>query len=188
MSEVLFENRKFEIEPATVDDVVGIGEAHLKSWLETYPNASYDVTEEWIKSELGFLVEDGQREDGRDNGIPYRRRLIEMNDPNTIYEVVKDEDGVVQGFLHARRHQGSATLDAIYLMNSLKGTGVAAELMAHALEFIGDLPVRLQAVAYNERAIHFYEKYGFKRGELEPEFYHGRMPVINMERSAEGQI
>jgi len=185
MSEVLFENRKFEIEPAAVDDVVGIGEAHLQSWLETYPNASYGVTEEWIRSELGFLVEDGQREDGRDNGIPYRKRLIEVNDPNALYEVVKDETGTVRGFLHVTRGPRQATLDAIYLTNSLKGAGVAAELMTHALNFTGDLPIRLQAVAYNERAIKFYEKYGFVRGELEQELYHGRMPVINMERLPE---
>ena len=60
MTEVLFNDKRFEIESATVDDAVGIGEAHLKSWLQTYPNDEYGVTEDWIRTEFSFLVKDGQ--------------------------------------------------------------------------------------------------------------------------------
>jgi ribosomal protein S18 acetylase RimI-like enzyme len=185
MSEILNKDRQFEIQLATLDDVVGIGEAHLQSWLETYPNEEFDVTETWIRAEFGYLTEDGQTDSGRNNGIPFRRKLIESDDPDTIYEVVKDEGGQVQGFLHATKQGDHATLDAIYLTSELKGTGVASALMKCALGFLEGLPIRLQVIAYNERAIKFYEKHGFQRGKAEQELFHGKMPVLNMERKAD---
>lgn len=184
MSEVIYRDKRFEIQPATLDDVVGIGEAHLQSWLETYPNEEYGVDEDWIKDEFNFLVQDGQNKEGRDNGIPFRTKVIENLDDNVLYEVVKDENGVVQGFMHADQADDVVNLNAIYLTNALKGTGVAHKLMEQAIAFAGNLPMKLQVVAYNERAIKFYERYGFVRGEPEKELFHGKMPVLNMRREA----
>lgn len=182
MTEVLFQDRRFEIHPATLDDVVGIGEAHLQSWLETYPNEEYEVDEDWIRDEFSFLVQDGQNKEGRDNGIPFRTKVIENIDDNTLYEVVKDENGIVQGFMHADRTDDVVNLNAIYLTNALKGTGVAHKLMEQAVTFAGNLPMKLQVAAYNERAIKFYEKYDFVRGEVEEALFHDKIPVLNMKR------
>ncbi len=187
MTEVLFNDKRFEIESATIDDAVGIGEAHLKSWLQTYPNDEYGVTEDWIRTEFNFLVKDGQTDSGRDNGNEFRRKLIEKNDPNTQYRVVKDEEGVIQGFMHVTKQNSEATIDAIYLTDNLKGTGVAHELMDEALDFVGSLPMHLQVVAYNERAIKFYEQYGFIRGDTDKELFHGKMPILNMHKPVEAK-
>lgn len=182
MPEVMRQDNRLEISPATLDDVIGIGEAHLLSWLETYPNEDYGVTEGWIKEEFGYLVKSGVAANGHDNGIPFRRKVIEKLDSNTLYEVAKDEDGKIQGFMHVDKKDGIVNLNAIYLTNALKGTGVAYRLMDQAVAFAGNLPMELQVVAYNERAIKFYEKYGFKKGEIEKELFHGKMPVLNMKR------
>jgi ribosomal protein S18 acetylase RimI-like enzyme len=182
MSEVSYQDRHFEIRTATLDDVIGIGEAHLQAWIETYPNVEYGVDVDWIKNEFSFLVRDGQDNEGNDNGIPFRKKVIENLDENTLYEVVKDEEGIVQGFMHADRTDREVHLNAIYLTDTLKGAGVAHELMERTLEFAGNLPVVLQVIAYNERAIRFYEKYGFIRGETEEELFRGKMPVLNMKR------
>lgn len=187
LTEVLFQDHRFEIVPATLGDEVGIGEAHLQSWLETYPNEKYGVTEEWIKNEFGFLIKDGVAANGIDNGIPYRRKMIEKLDSNTLYEVVKDENGTIQGFMYAYKQNEVVDLGAIYLTNVLKGTGVAYKLMDQAVAFAGSLPIKLQVIAYNERAIAFYEKYGFKKGAIEKELFHDKMPVLNMKREASNE-
>ena len=184
MSQVSYQNRRFEIQRATLDDVTGIGEVHLQAWIETYPNEEYGVDEDWIKSEFNFLVLDGQNEQGRDNGIPFRTKVINNLNEDTLYEVVKDENGKVQGFMHVDRTDDIVNLNAIYLTNSLKGTGVAHKLMEHADVFTGNLPMKLQVVAYNDRAIKFYEKYGFKKAGMEADRFHGKMPVLNMKREA----
>lgn len=188
MSEVLYQDRRFEIQSATLDDVIGIGQAHLQSWLETYPNEEYEVDEDWIRGEFGFLVQDGQNEEGRDNGIPFRTKVIENLDSNVLYEVVKDENGVVQGFMHIDRTDDVVNLNAIYLTDTLKGTGVAHKLMEQVLTFAGNLPIKLQVVAYNERAIKFYEKHGFVRGEVEEVLFHDKIPVLNMKREASNEV
>ena len=184
MSQVSFQDRLYKIQKATLDDAIGIGEAHLQSWIETYPNEEYDVNEEWIKDEFGFLIKDGQNEQGNDNGIAFRKNVIKNLDENSLYEVVKDEAGKVQGFMHAHRTNKSVSLNAVYLTDSLKGTGVAHKLMEHVLEFAGNLPIELQTATYNNRAIKFYEKYGFVIGETEPDWFHGKVPILNMKREA----
>lgn len=181
--EVENNGRRFEVLPATVDDAVGIGEAHLQAWVETYPNEEYGVTEDWIRNEFGYLVKDGKAPNGKDNGIPFRRKVIEKLDEDTIYEVVKDEDGVIQGFAHVDKTDTEVHLNAIYLTNNLKGTGVAQKIMDRVLDFFGDLPMVLQVVSYNERAIKFYERNGFVKMDQDKELFHSKMPVTNMKRS-----
>ncbi len=186
MGHEILHNNLYHIEPAGMDDIVGIGEAHLQSWLETYPNDEYGVTEDWIREEFAFLTKEGVGEKGEPNGIEFRKRIIEELDERSLYEVVKDEKGKVQGFLHAHRTPTRASLNAIYLTRELKGKGVAQKLVEHLLDFAGELPIELEVIAYNERAIKFYEKYGFVRGEIEEGWFHGKMPVLKMKRSAKG--
>lgn len=185
MTQVSYQGKRFKIQRATLDDVIGIGEAHLQAWIETYPNEEYGVDESWIKQEFGFLIKDGQNEQGNDNGIPFRKNVIKNLDDNTLYEVVKDASGTVQGFLHAHRNDEEVSLNAIYLTDELKGTGVAHKFMEHVLEFAGNLPITLQVVSYNQRAIKFYEKYAFVKGDIEADWFHGKVPLLNMRREKE---
>lgn len=180
MTEHLEEKYKFEITSAQLGDAVGIGEAHLKSWLETYPNEALGVTEDWILQEFGFLT--------AERGIKFREDVIKKLNNNVKYMVVKDEAGTVQGFLHASKNGVEAKLDAIYLTAPLKGTGVADELMKEVLRFTENLPINLQVAAYNERAIRFYERYGFVEGEQEAELFHGKIPILNMKREVTHEV
>lgn len=177
MTEVIYHDRQYEIEPAQLQDAVGIGRAHLQSWLETYPNEEYGVTEEWIESELGFLA--------NEQGDKFRENVIQNLDDNTLYKVVKDENDEVQGFLHVDKNGTEARLNAIYLKKELKGSGVAQQLMKDTLEFVGDLDITLEVAAYNDRAIRFYENHGFVKGELVPELFHDKIPILQMKRIGE---
>lgn len=180
MAEQLEQNHQFKISSAQLDDAVGIGRAHLQSWLETYPNEGYGITKEWISEEFAFLTDS--------KGVRFREDVINNLDHNTKYMVVKDEDDVIQGFLHASKTDTVASLNAIYLTDPLKGTGVADKLMNAVLEFAENLPIQLQVVAYNERAIRFYEKYGFKRGKEEAEWFHGKIPILNMKKEVTREV
>jgi len=172
---------KFVIETArTRQDNIGIGEAHLQSWIETYQNQNLGIDEAWIRKEFSFLVED--------RGIDFRAKQIEIanrSESEILYRVVKDSDDKVQGFLHVSRRDDGVHLDAIYLTKKAQGKGVARELMNQAIEFAGGHSISLQVVAYNDHAISFYEKYGFDKGEIDKGLFHGRMPVLNMHRDGE---
>lgn len=172
--------RKFIITQATLEDAEGIGEAQLQSWRETYPNEELGISEEWVQEAVGHVAEEG--------GNNFRRKTIEESlkpDSSTLYLVVKNSEGKARGFLHVTRKEPVAYFDAIYLTKEVQGTGVAHDLMQKALNFLKGLPVEVRAASYNDRALKFYEQYGFKvTGELE-ELHKGKMPITVMVREAD---
>lgn len=170
------------VSPRTRQDNIGIGQAQLQSWIETYPNQELGIDEEWIHSEVGHLV--------KKRGIDFREKQIELaleSDANILYKIAKDKTGKIYGFLHVSKDETSAKLDAIYLIKDAQGSGVANELMHYALDFIGNLPANLEVAAYNERAIRFYERHGFTKRTVNKELHRGKIPILNMHRKGETQ-
>ncbi len=164
----------YDIKQAVLEDAIGIGEMHLQSWLETYPNKELAISKEWIRDEFGFL--------NQERGIEFRRNTIKNLNKNVLYLVVKNKEGIIKGFLHASRDTKNVSMNAIYLLDELKGKGIAQKLMDRAITFSQSLPISLEVVAYNERAIRFYEKYGFKRIEISKELFHSKLPVLKMHK------
>ena len=105
-----------------------------------------------------------------------------MADPTQFYRIA-EFDGKIVGFIHITTKQdGRKHLEAIYTSPETFGTGVGQELMEQANVWIGDSPATLEVATYNERAIRFYEKNGFKKIEGSDHFYAEKMPVIDMIR------
>lgn len=172
-------SKHFTITPAQLEDAEVLGEVHLESWLQTYPNEELGIDEKWIRETFTKIVS----EDGNE----FRRNTIkESYQPNSriLYLVVRDKQGKARGFLHASRADGDnpARLDAIYLTDDVKGTGVAQELMKKALEFVGEQTMELQCATYNPRAINFYEKYGFVKQPGTIVKHRAKIPVMTMIR------
>jgi ribosomal protein S18 acetylase RimI-like enzyme len=176
---------QFTISRATEADAEAVGQAHLQSWLETYPNAELGIDEQWIRDQVGFLAET--------EGNHFRRNSIRharQPGSNTLYLVVRNEAAKIKGFLHVSRHKDYADFDAIYLTKEVQGTGVAHELMAAALKFAGELPMRLEVADYNQRAIKFYERYGFVRQPDPPKkhLHRDKIPIITMKREVKHEV
>jgi len=170
----------FEIQQATSDDAVGIGLVHLQATVDTYPNEELGITAEWLTKTYTFLTDE--------SGIDYRKGTVkeaETDPDHNLYQVCKDEQGKVVGFVHATKNQEKSKLEALYLLQEARGTGVADEMIRLAIDFAGNLPMELGVAQYNSRAIAFYERHGFRLMPSRGEFVNEIIPVVPMIRSAE---
>ncbi len=163
MSEVdpmTFEGKKhhFEIAEPTMDDVQELGQMQLRSWIETYQNSGHD--EAWVRDAIGYVADE--------SGDEFRRNLYQRvidRDENIYYRVVKDTDGRIVGFCHAEKHRDKPedVLEGLYLLARVQGEGLGSKLMQGALNwFKPERRVKLSVIEYNQPAIDFYERAGFK--------------------------
>lgn len=172
---------KYTISDAAEEDAELIGPIHLNAWHQSYINSDYGIDSEFIDEIMGKVA--------TKEGTKFRRKRIaeaKATPDKIIYKVVKDHEGKVVGFFIAEKQDKFNELQAIYLLDSAKGSGVAHELME---EFLGWLdptkPSKLQAAAYNKRAIKYYERYGFKVTKKKLPLHHDRMPLAEMVRKAD---
>ena len=75
------------------------------------------------------------------------------------------------------------TLGPMYLLDEAQGRGTGGRLMDEFLTWAGSAPMRLWVTDYNERAIRFYQRYGFK-ATGERELWRGKLPNMRMIRDA----
>jgi RimJ/RimL family protein N-acetyltransferase len=165
----------FLIEPPTADDAAALGRMQLMAWLQTYPNEDAGIDEAWIKENVGSVTtaEDAAR---------WQDVLKQAEQqPNRVFcRIVRSDTGIV-GFICGSRDD-VVTLGPMYLLDEVKGQGVAGRLMSEFLAWSGDTPMRLWVTAYNERAIRFYARYGFKTTG-ERELWRGKLPNVRMTRN-----
>ena len=177
------EDTPIEISTATLNDVRAISEVQKASWLATYPNEEYGITKEDILSEDFFSNE----------RIEKRTEIIGNPKSNTRFFVAKI-DGRVVGYCCARRDGGLNIIRSIYILPEFQGVGIGQKFMSAAFDFLDkSLPTRLTVAIYNDKAIKFYEKSGFKKGELlennpEGHFVSGReIPEMEMVREPDNK-
>ncbi len=71
--------------------------------------------------------------------------------------------------------------EGLYLLDEIKGSRAADELMGILLAWAGERPMTLHVAAYNTRAIRFYERYQFSSTE-ELDIFRDRIPMQTMRR------
>lgn len=165
----------FKIELPKVGDELALAPMHIKAWKETYVVPESGLTEEKVDELLQHLL----------TNTDFRKNTINealTNPDKVLYRVVKNNNGDVVGFLHGSKHEDYSELDAIYLLNEAKGSGVGGKLMEEFLAWADkDKPSRLEAFTFNSSAIGFYSRYGFQKTDSEMPLFRG-MPVIEMVR------
>lgn len=171
---------KYSIEAPRPGDDVLIGKMHLQSWHETYRDDDAGITPDIIDALRGGITSE------ESNAI---RRSIFADatvEPNRVlYKVVRRGDEVV-GFLHGVRHEDANELDAIYILDEAKGSGIGAQLMDIFLAWSDKTkPTYLDVFSSNARAQAFYERYGFTKSDAPEQLYKEKMPFIRMTRPAE---
>jgi ribosomal protein S18 acetylase RimI-like enzyme len=168
----------FKIERPKVGEEKDLAEMHIQAWKDAYVVPESGLTEESIDKQLAHLLED----------TTYRKNtIIESlaNPDRVLYRVVKNRDGEIVGFMHGSKHEDFTELDAIYLLNEVKGTGVGGKLIAEFLKWAEEgKPCRLEVFSFNDSSIGFYVRYGFEKTNKELPLFRG-LPVTEMIRPAD---
>ena len=165
----------FKIELPRVGDELELAKAHIQAWKDAYIVPESELTAESIDAQLAHLLTD----------TTYRKNIIieSLENPDVVlYRVVKNQNGEIVGFMHGSKHEAFTELDAIYLINEAKGSGIGAKLMEEFLKWAdADKPCRLEVFSFNDKAIGFYLRYGFEKTDKEIPLFRG-MQVTEMIR------
>lgn len=162
----------FLIDSARVEDAPAVARAFLSAWLQTYPNQDAGIDQAWIRAHRGNMI--------TSEGIAQWREFIEQAErqpADRFCRVVRHRDEIV-GMLCGRREE-AISLGPMYLLQQAQGRGIGRELMAAFLAWADDAPIRLWVTTYNERAISFYERYGFE-DTGERHLWRDRLPNLRM--------
>ena len=166
----------YTLREAVAEDMRYLRPMHGQSWLATYPSEEAGVSYEWVK-----LRTDKWREpEMMAQSIEILKNIL--NSPDHFYRLAETKDEIV-GLVHVKVNEDlTKELEAIYTLPATFGTGLGQQLMDAALEYIGSTPTTLKVANYNNRAIRFYEKNGFKKVEGSEELYAETIPMITMKR------
>ncbi|MFI9271080.1 GNAT family N-acetyltransferase [Kitasatospora sp. NPDC052896] len=170
------------IEPATAADAPLLAQVLLAAWLETYPNEAAGIDEAWIREQRGDVVSA--------DGVARWREVVERSvrapgelPPPVFCRVVRVE-GQIVGLLCGLRDErdaGAVTLGPMYLLARAQGRGIGRRLLEQFLDWAGEARIRLWVTAYNDQAVRFYTRHGF-RPTGEEMLWQGRLPNLRMER------
>jgi len=168
------------IRETSIDDIVSVRKMQAQSWIDTYPNAEQGVSMEWVRD----LTDSWLTPDGFEKSISFMSNII--GKPNNLHCVAVDNNGKVAGCVHVSCIDNNQILEALYVEKKYHGKGVAQKLMNQAMGWI-DLskPIQLEVTSYNDRAIAFYQKYGFKIEEGSEHKFQDVMPTLNMIRKGD---
>lgn len=157
-----------------------------KSQKETYPNKEYNITEEdiveeyksigpeiwlssydkWGKESLGLLVFDK------------KGNLIAFSTASKVtfsYTDPRDKTKEIE--------KTKVWIGNIFVLRSYQGMGIGSRLMARIIDFADGLPLALNVIKYNKKAILFYEKFKMRYSYDAKPIVYGRksLPQICME-------
>jgi ribosomal protein S18 acetylase RimI-like enzyme len=170
---------QFIIRKGLPTDAVGARKMQAESWLATYPNQEAGVSNEWVKDVTDQWL--------TPENLERSQQILKaaLDDSTAFYRLAENGEKIV-GFVHAATNDdGTKELEAIYTSPETFGSGLGQQLMDVANEWIGDIDVTLKVAIYNERAIRFYEKNGFKVVEGTEELYKEMIPIVQMKRKGE---
>lgn len=164
------------IECPLADDAPEIARVLLTAWIQTYPNRRAGIDEARIREQRGSATTP-------EAIAPWREFIVRAaRQPDQfLCRVVRCRDGIV-GVLCGRRDEEAVNLGPMYLLRRAQGGGVGGRLMNVFLDWAGEAPIRLWVTSYNERAVRFYQRYGF-RATGEQRLWRDRLPNLCMVRA-----
>jgi RimJ/RimL family protein N-acetyltransferase len=152
-----FNDRSVTIGPAIKEDASGIFNVRLLTWLATYPNNDFGITQKDIHLRL-----EGQNGELIASNINrWQDTIVNPGDTRRVY--VARENNRVVGFTVPTVKQGQRRIGALYILPEAQGKGYGTKLLNLSVSWHGRTEdIYLHAVSYNQKAIQFYKKYGFK--------------------------
>lgn len=186
MKQPEFENNpRHTIRPATPADAEQLLAMWGQSFVDTYPNDEYGISRERMESEVKIW----QTPDGIAQWQKYFANL--PDNPTRMFEVA-EQGGQIAGYVCGiLQDNKEGFLWGLYTDKSTHGTGLSQDMMEKVMEFFRQnqmQKVTLHVVSYNDRAINFFQKFGFDivpgtNETLGMSDGLGGIPEIMMERS-----
>jgi len=169
----------YTIEQPKVSDTLELTKLHNQSWIETYPNEEFGISQEYIKDRVSNRLST--------EGIERRKTVIKLSSENSTYflRIARDKSGNIVGFIDGNLRDNGYWLDGLYTLKSTYGTGLGKLLWESYLPWTNNNNISLTVASYNKRAIAFYMKLGFtKKAGSERIFSDTPIPVIDMIRKS----
>lgn len=121
-----------------------------------------------------------------------RRSFRQLIERATVETRVAEIDGAIAGYFMVLFRRGSAVarLYSIAVAGEHGGSGIGRMLLAEAERIAYDhdrLFLRLEVREDNRRAIRVYEKSGYRRIGLEPDYYEDHAPALRYEKVLRGE-
>ncbi len=134
-------------------DMLGIVKVLYETWLETYPNKEAGITRE--------DVEDHFKKSFTQEGLS--KKWEKMNDSADSKTLIAKNGNLIVGVITIVFHADKNQLKVIYVTPEYQGKGIGKMLWQEVLKH-GNPSNKwiVQCATYNERAIGFYTKLGFK--------------------------
>ncbi len=148
------------IERATPDDAEAICDIRDRAWIKAYPNTALGITEDDVR-----ISAQGPNGEFVPRRIAYLKEQLSKDDGSDMGVFVAKVDGMVVGYAGTNIDEhGRKFIDGMYVAPEEQGKGIGGKLMEHVLTTFGiGADIYLEVVAYNDKAIGFYEHYGFEK-------------------------
>lgn len=162
--------------PGSPKHAEGILAVQQEGWLTAYVNPDLGITADLINTRFANreerLAKLRERATEITAGVVDKRLWVAVS------------GGEVIGYCSPLKlTETSGRLGALTVTPAFQGKGVAAHLIQLAIDWFGPMPMDLEVVAYNQRAIAFYKKFGFvETGSASLEIGDKLMPLIKMRR------
>ncbi len=146
------------IEFAGPEDAETICNIRDEAWIDAYPNPELGISAEQIElnargPENRFLI----------NRIKHLKQELAEPQSRDYPLFVAKQNGKVIGFVNPEiDEKGHKTISQIYIDPKYQSKGLGSLLLGKALNALGsESDIYLEVVGYNQKAISFYEKFGF---------------------------
>jgi ribosomal protein S18 acetylase RimI-like enzyme len=142
----------------TINDAKGVVEMQKASWVDTYTSPQNGILKEDIENKF---------DKNFDNRISsWSETINKCQSPDHYDKMWIAKDGVkIIAFIVAHKKDSANSL-GVYVLSEYQRNGLGQQLVNLALDWLGEeKEIRLECVAYNQKAINFYQKNGFKIDE-----------------------
>lgn len=145
---------KIVISPAKQEDIPAIKDVQEQSWLATYINQEFNITQDDIKLQFS--------EKNNGSGKIVLKKIQDyLLDQNTLTLVAK-ENNLLVGFCTIKKHLDHNQIVKLYILPTAQRKGIGTKLFKEATNWFDKKDIKLTVVQYNQKAINFYKKLGFK--------------------------
>ncbi len=133
--------------------VRAIDNIFFQTWLDTYPNPKYNISQVDIVESFWKLTP------------RLKRRIIRLESiEDNEHRIIAKEWNKIIGLCVLKKDNFKNTLEALYVLPWFQGRWVGKKLWEDITIFFDKtLPIVTEVAIYNKNAIAFYEKLGFRR-------------------------
>lgn len=154
----------YTIELAMPGDGEGICRVTAETWVDTYPNEEHGIT-------AGMIRRNQYQSDGslRNDFIELTEGALNVNGRERAIYVAK-KLGEIVGVASLAPVDDRCKLRTLFVSPAEQGYGIGPELLKQLLSWRPGKETFLNVATYNQRAITFYERFGFNiTGSVAPE-------------------